>query len=143
MKPSMALLYRVGPAASIRFLRGFRALLSGVQTLPLKLHGLVHLLLRLLQGFLRLLELLLPRRGGGGRGTHRFDATACERVQQEQHDDRSESHGPSLPRLFYHAGGGASVENVTPYFGRLSMTRFALPIERSIVPIFTSALTPT
>ena len=120
-------------APSIRFLRAWR-LLSGLETLPLGLQGLVHLLLRLLQGFLRLLELLLPRRGAGGRGAHRFDAAAGQRGEREQHGNGGESSTESAPFEW---------KKVTSYFGRLSMTRLALPIERSMVPIFTSALMPT
>src|SRR5512138_84870 len=101
MKASMRPLYRVGPAASIRFLRAWCKLLGGLQVLLLKLHGLVHLLSRLLLGLLRLLELLLPGRGAGGRRAHGFDAAAGQRSEYEQHDDWSEFHGrvPPMPLL--------------------------------------------
>ena len=39
-------------------------------------------------------------------------------------------------------GATASCDEDRPHFGRLSITRFALPMERSIVPTRTSALTP-
>ena len=50
--------------------------------------------------------------------------------------------GANLMAYFYHGARAVQRKKVTSYFGRLSMTRFALPMERSIVPIFTSALTP-
>src|SRR6185436_12129180 len=94
MKASMPPLYRARPPASIRFLRDSCSLLSGLQALLLGLHGLIDSLSRELLGFLRLLKLLLPRRGAGGRRPHSLDATACQR---EQHDDWRESHGLLLP----------------------------------------------
>src|SRR5580765_2045593 len=98
MKASMPPLYPARPAASIRFLRAFDKLLSGLQALLLDLNGLVHSLSRQLLGFLRLLELLLPGRGAGRRGPHRFDAAARQRGEHDQHGDLRESHGLLLPR---------------------------------------------
>src|SRR6476646_7019033 len=98
MKASMPPLYPARPAASIRFLRAFDKLLSGLQALLLDLNGLVHSLSRQLLGFLRLLELLLPGRGAGRRGPHRFDAAARQRGEHDQHRDLRESHGLLLSR---------------------------------------------
>src|SRR4051812_26391208 len=99
----------------------------GRRALLLELHRFVDLALRLLHGVLALLQLLLFDRGAGGGGACGLEAAACEQDHCNHCNELFHGHLPWL------------------HLGRLSITRFALPIERSVVLIgttFTSAVTP-
>ena len=73
------------------------------------LHRAVDLLLRMLQGLLPLLELLLLDRGGRGSGGGGFDAAACEcgdRSDGEKclHGQHYRRQDPTLPRQKFLCG---------------------------------------
>ena len=124
-------------------------LFGGAKALLLRSHRPIDLLLRLLQRLLRLLELLLPCRGAGGGCSHCFDAAAGDCREGEQRKDPYDVHGVVSPMLLITTRRcpvwWKNFSSARFYFDRLSITRFALPIERSMVlrgTFLTSALMP-